>query len=98
MRTHSGNHVHKLDLEEWPLGFQSINTSDCWRLYWNGDCRMTMIRKFLKDQSGATAIEYGLAAVLVSIVAIVGMSNTGQEVNALYADVEGAVSTAAPAP
>ncbi|NKB54330.1 MAG: Flp family type IVb pilin [Rhizobiaceae bacterium] len=57
-----------------------------------------MIRKFLKDQSGATAIEYGLAAVLVSIVAIVGMSNTGQEVNALYADVEGAVSTAAPAP
>jgi pilus assembly protein Flp/PilA len=33
---------------------------------------MSTIRKFLKDESGATAIEYGLIAALVS-VAIIGM-------------------------
>ena len=59
---------------------------------------MTKINSFLKDESAATAIEYGLAAVLVSIVAIIGMMDTGQEVNTLYTNVEGAVSTAAPAP
>ncbi|MEP1209806.1 MAG: Flp family type IVb pilin [Rhizobiaceae bacterium] len=59
---------------------------------------MTNIVEFLKDESGATAIEYGLAAALVSIVAIIGMVDTGQEVNNLYTNVEGAVSSAAPAP
>lgn len=59
---------------------------------------MLKIKQFLTDESAATAIEYGLAAVLVSIVAIIGMMDTGQEVNALYSNVEGAVSTAAPAP
>lgn len=33
---------------------------------------MSTIQKFLKDESGATAIEYGLIAALVS-VAIIGM-------------------------
>jgi len=59
---------------------------------------MTRIIEFIVDENGATAIEYGLAAVLVSIVAIIGMVDTGQEVNNLYSSVEGAVSTAAPAP
>ena len=35
---------------------------------------------------------------LISIVALVGMTDSGQEVNNFYANVEGAVSTAAPAP
>jgi len=59
---------------------------------------MKSVKKFLKDESAATAIEYGLAAALVSIVAIAGMLDTGQEVNTLYTNVEGAVSSAAPAP
>ena len=36
---------------------------------------MSTIRSFLKDESGATAIEYGLIAALVS-VAIVGVLGT----------------------
>ena len=59
---------------------------------------MTTLIEFLKDESGATAIEYAIAACLISIVAILGMQNSGQEVNTLYTSVEGAVSTAAPAP
>jgi pilus assembly protein Flp/PilA len=30
----------------------------------------TMIQKFLKDESGATAIEYALVAVLISLVVV----------------------------
>ena len=59
---------------------------------------MTTLNEFLNDESGATAIEYAIAACLISIVAILGMQNSGQEVNNLYTNVEGAVSTAAPAP
>lgn len=36
---------------------------------------MSTIRKFVKDESGATAIEYGLIAALVS-VAIIGVLTT----------------------
>jgi pilus assembly protein Flp/PilA len=35
----------------------------------------TMIKRFLKDESGATAIEYGLIAALIS-VAIIGAATT----------------------
>jgi len=36
---------------------------------------MSIFRNFIKDESGATAIEYGLIAALVS-VAIIGMLTT----------------------
>jgi pilus assembly protein Flp/PilA len=35
----------------------------------------TLITRFLKDESGATAIEYGLIAALIS-VAIIGAATT----------------------
>ena len=54
---------------------------------------MTQIQKFIRDENGATAMEYGIAALLISVVAIMGMGDTGQEVNNLYTDVEGAVGT-----
>ena len=60
-----------------------------------GDTQMTQIEKFIRNESGATAMEYGIAALLISVVAIMGMGDTGQEVNNLYTDVEGAVGTAA---
>jgi pilus assembly protein Flp/PilA len=40
-----------------------------------------MIRKFIKNEKGATAIEYGLIAALVAIAAIVGMSALGNKLN-----------------
>ena len=57
--------------------------------------QMTTIEKFIRDENGATAMEYGIAALLISIVAIMGMGGTGEEVNNLYTDVEGAVGTVA---
>lgn len=38
---------------------------------------MTMIKKFVKDESGATAIEYGLIAALIALAIIVGAGSLG---------------------
>ena len=37
---------------------------------------------FLKDETGATAIEYGLLAALISIAAIAAMTTVGQNLTA----------------
>ncbi len=38
---------------------------------------MKTLKSFLKDESGATAIEYGLIAALISIVCILAMRTVG---------------------
>ena len=38
---------------------------------------MRTLYRFLKDESGATAIEYGLIAALVSVVIIAGLNALG---------------------
>jgi len=38
---------------------------------------MSFIRKFFKNDKGATAIEYGLIAALIAVAAITAMSNLG---------------------
>ena len=50
---------------------------------------MGMLKKFLKDESGATAIEYGLIAALISVALIGGARAIGVNLDALF----GAVST-----
>ena len=39
---------------------------------------------FLKDQSGATAIEYGLIAAGISVVIIAAVNNIGSTLNAKF--------------
>ena len=39
------------------------------------------LKSFLSDDRGATAIEYGLIAALISVVIITGVSAVGQSVN-----------------
>lgn len=40
--------------------------------------------KFLKDEDGVTAIEYGLIAALIAVVIIVGATAVGTELNGLF--------------
>ncbi|AMD60575.1 Flp family type IVb pilin [Rhizobium pusense] len=40
--------------------------------------------RFLKDESGATAIEYGLIAALISVAIIGGASAVGTKLNAFF--------------
>ena len=38
---------------------------------------LTLLRKFRRDQSGATAIEYALIVALISVVAITAYNSIG---------------------
>jgi pilus assembly protein Flp/PilA len=48
---------------------------------------MTFITSFIEDQSGATAIEYGLIAALVSVAAIGAMTALGDSLDNMFTEV-----------
>ena len=50
------------------------------------------ITNFLSDESGATAIEYGLLAALIAVVIIVGASTLGGNINTLFNDIANCIS------
>ncbi len=43
--------------------------------------------RFLKDESGATAIEYGLIAALIAVVIIGGATAVGTSLSSLFISV-----------
>lgn len=45
--------------------------------------------RFVKDESGATAIEYGLIAALVAVVCIGALTTLGTKLSAMFATVSG---------
>ena len=55
---------------------------------------MSMFRRFVKDDSGATAIEYGLIAALVSVAIIVALGTLGTELGNTFNEVATQLSTA----
>ena len=54
-----------------------------------------IIGKFIKDDSGATAIEYGLIAALVSVAAIAALTSLGGSLTNIFTVVDNALVTAA---
>jgi pilus assembly protein Flp/PilA len=46
-----------------------------------------MIRSFLKNNEGATAIEYGLICAVIILVMIVGLSMTSTSLNNRYNNI-----------
>ncbi|MGE4324329.1 MAG: Flp family type IVb pilin [Sphingobium sp.] len=48
---------------------------------------MQFVRKMLKNEKGATAIEYGLIAALISIAAIGAMTAIGPKLNNTFTSV-----------
>ena len=51
-------------------------------------------RRMFKDKSGATAIEYGLIAALVSVAAVVALQNLGSSLNTMFSTVSSQLDTA----
>jgi pilus assembly protein Flp/PilA len=55
----------------------------------------TTIQNFIHDESGATAIEYGLIAALVSVAAIVALQALGGSLSSIFGVVSKQLSAAA---
>ena len=53
-----------------------------------------MLTKFLRDESGATAIEYGLIAALIAVVLITGATALGTALNAQFTTIGTDVTSA----
>jgi pilus assembly protein Flp/PilA len=48
---------------------------------------LVSLRRFLKNEDGATAIEYGLIAALIGVVIITGATTLGSKLNSTFAAV-----------
>jgi pilus assembly protein Flp/PilA len=51
----------------------------------------TLVSRFVKDQSGATAIEYGLIAAGISVAIIAVVQGLGTKLNSTFTSVSGAL-------
>ncbi len=56
---------------------------------------MKKLMRFLKDEDGVTAIEYGLIAALIAVVIIVAVTLVGTSLNQIFGRVSTELSTAA---
>jgi pilus assembly protein Flp/PilA len=46
-----------------------------------------LIKRFVQDQSGATAIEYGLIVALIAVVIIAAVTTVGTNLNTSFTSV-----------
>lgn len=56
--------------------------------------KTSLFVRFLKDERGATAIEYGLIAALIGVAIVVGATAFGTSITTLFSDVDGKMSVA----
>lgn len=54
--------------------------------------------RFLKDESGATAIEYGLIAALIAVVLVTALTQVGTSLQGAFDEIATAVGGAGAAP
>ena len=48
-----------------------------------------LVTRFAKDESGATAIEYGLIATGIALAIVVTVGGVGSQLNTLFTTVKG---------
>ena len=49
---------------------------------------MTFFKNMIRDEQGATAIEYGLIAALIAVAAITAMQSLGNELSTTFNNVK----------
>jgi pilus assembly protein Flp/PilA len=54
----------------------------------------TLFNRFINDESGATAIEYGLIAALLAVAIIASVRLVGTELTTTFTNVQTELSTA----
>ncbi len=55
-----------------------------------------LLARFYKDESGATAIEYGLIATLIAVAIIVGAGYIGTQLESKFSDIGKVIETGKP--
>ncbi len=55
---------------------------------------LNALRNFVDNDAGATAIEYGLIAALVSVAAIVSLQAMGDSLNTMFSSVSSTLDDA----
>jgi pilus assembly protein Flp/PilA len=64
-------------------GHSSTGNANCKRM----EMGMSKFLKLIKNEKGATAIEYGLIAALIAVAAIVAMTNIGTKLSSTFENV-----------
>jgi pilus assembly protein Flp/PilA len=59
----------------------------------NQETTMKFFNKLLRDEQGATAIEYGLIAALIAVAAITAMGALGNQLSATFTKVSDEMKT-----
>ena len=54
---------------------------------------MKFINKLIRDEAGATAIEYGLIAALIAVAAITAMQGLGNQLKTTFNTTSSAMAT-----
>ena len=65
----------------------------CQHILKEGRGAMNMLKSFLADKSGASAIEYGLISALIAIVMVVLFGLVGIDVDNIFSDMEAQLVT-----
>lgn len=52
------------------------------------------ITRFIRDEEGATAIEYGLIAGLISVVILLSLTNIGNNLKAIFEEIASKLTVA----
>jgi len=54
---------------------------------------MQGVNRFIRDEEGVTAIEYGLLAALIAVVIIAGAAAVGNNLNTLFTSIGDCLAT-----
>ena len=55
----------------------------------------SLVSRFVKDESGATAVEYGLIATLIGVAIIAGATALGSKLDATFSYITGKLTAGA---
>ena len=88
---HTRPDVHGVALEPFRWRAARLQVSQCGTS--KGPNMKAFLNRFAKDESGATAIEYGLIAGLVSVVIIAAVTTAGTQLNSVWTSIGTALST-----
>jgi pilus assembly protein Flp/PilA len=71
-------------------GGTRLNFSNSW-----SDKMKEQFLQFLRDEEGATAVEYGLIAALIAVAIILAVTNVGEQLAAIFQRIATALTPTA---